>query len=90
MGPLLRIARLYRCAKRAARSSYISIDWEKTVAIRNYPASSVNREMIHQMNRKHIRHVDPSKVMDVSRPPVAAAGNRNPVARNHPWRARQS
>ena len=64
---------------------------EEGGAIQDYPASSVNREMIHQMNRKHTTKVDHSSAIDRSRPPVTpSVGIGKPTEPNHACRDRQS
>jgi hypothetical protein len=42
-------------------------------ATRDYPASSVNREITHQMKRKHTRKVDVSKARLVRRSPARSS-----------------
>jgi hypothetical protein len=60
-------------------------------AIKDYPASSVNREMIHQMNRKHATKVDACTVTDHNRPRAApSVGSETPREPNHACRDRQS
>jgi hypothetical protein len=60
-------------------------------AIQDYPASSVNREMIHQMNKKHTTKVDHSKAIDRNRPPsTLSVGTGKPTRPNHARRDRQS
>jgi hypothetical protein len=60
-------------------------------SIQDYPASSVKREMSHQMNRKHTTKVDPSRAVDFKRLLAApSAGRGSPAAPNQAWRERQS
>jgi hypothetical protein len=59
--------------------------------IQDYPASSVNREMIHQMNRKHTTKVEACSASDQSRLRVTPlVGRGNPAEPNHACRDRQS
>src|SRR5271155_3964799 len=45
--------------------------------IQDYPASSVNREMIHQMNRKHTAKVDACSASDQGRPRVTPSKRKS-------------
>src|ERR1700733_5875098 len=80
-------------AKRAVEQSPYLISSTKAegAATRDYPARSVNREIIHQMNRKHTRKVDPSKAKLVSRSRATpSVGRERPADRNQACRDRQS
>ena len=58
---------------------------------RDYPASSVKREIIHQMNKKHNRNLEANNAIFLRRSPAACSvGNENRRERNHAWRDRQS
>ena len=56
-----------------------------------YPASSVNREIIHQINRKQTMTVDASKAALVSRSlAIPSVGRATRTEWNQAWRDRQS
>ena len=57
---------------------------------RDYPASSVNREISHQMNIKQTRKEDTNNPTVVHGPCASPSERRKPVERNQACRARQS